>query len=205
MPDFVFGPLDDDLSETVLRWRNDDGIRRYMYHDRVISESEHRSWYESVRVNPTKKFWIMHADGKPAGLLNLTAIDSDNKCCEWAFYIGDPAAQKLGLGRVAEFHTLDHVFLTLGLDKLNCAVLDFNKAVVNMHKSFGFSDEGFLRSQIKKPEGRCGVHLLGMTRSEWLAGRASVFARKMAPLGPYSFRYADGSPVHPLDASQEIR
>lgn len=203
MLEIEFGPLREDMLETVRRWRNDDGIRRFMYHEGVISPEQHRAWFEAVRENPTKKYWIMQADGKAAGLVNLTGIDRDNLFCEWAFYIGEAWAQKLGLGRIAEFHTLDHALLTLGLEKLNCAVLDFNKAVVNMHKGFGFVEEGYVRSQIRKAEGRCGVHLLGLTRAEWLAGRAAVFDKKLKPLGPYSFRYTDGSPVHPAGAPQE--
>ena len=191
---------DENLLDQILRWRNDDGIRRYMYQDQIISSEQHRRWFESLKNNPTKKYWIMRADGKPAGLVNLISIDSNNKNCEWAFYIGEPWAQKLGLGRIAEFHTLDHVFLDLGLEKLNCAVIDFNKAVVNMHKSFGFQEEGFLRHQIQKPEGRHGVHLLGITRQEWIEGRQAVHEKKLKPLGDYSFRYADGAKVHEVSA-----
>lgn len=192
--------VDDALLEKIRLWRNDDGIRRFMYQDDVISPEQHRRWIESLKGNRSKKYWVMHADGKPAGVVDLVGIDARNKNCEWAFYIGEAWALKLGLGRIAEFHTLDYVFLDLGLEKLNCAVLDFNKAVVNMHKSFGFQEEGFLRSQIERAEGRCGVHLLGLTRPEWLEGRARVHEKKMKPLGEYSFRYSDGTKVHEVGA-----
>ncbi|HXT01684.1 MAG TPA: UDP-4-amino-4,6-dideoxy-N-acetyl-beta-L-altrosamine N-acetyltransferase [Elusimicrobiota bacterium] len=188
------------LLEQILLWRNSPGIRRFMYQDDVISAEAHRRWYAALENNPNKKYWVMNVDEKPAGLVNLVNIDSRNKNSEWAFYIGEAWAQKLGLGRIAEFHTLDYAFLTLGLEKLNCAVLDFNKAVVNMHKGFGFREEGFLRHQIQRPEGRCGVHLLGITRQEWLENRQAVFEKKLGPLGEYSFRYADGTKIHPVGA-----
>lgn len=187
---------DNALLEQILRWRNDEGIRRFMYQDKIITPEEHRTWFSSLPGNPTKKYWVMRVDGKAAGVVNIVNIDQRNKNCEWAFYIGEGWAQKLGLGRIAEFHILDHVFFNLHLEKLNCAVLDFNKAVVNMHKSFGFQEEGLLRQQIERPEGRCGVHLLGITRPEWVAARGRVHEKKLKPLGVYAFRFTNGSKVH---------
>lgn len=187
---------DDALIEQIRRWRNDDGIRRFMYQDDLISPEQHRRWLESIKANPTKKYWVPYVDGRPSGLVNLVNIDRRNKNCEWAFYVADPLSQKTGLGRIAEFHTLDYVFLTLELEKLNCAVLDFNQAVINMHKGFGFREEGFLREQIQRPEGRCGIQLLGMTRQEWLATRESVREKKMKPLGDYTVRYTEGVSPH---------
>lgn len=185
-----------DVQEThldqILGWRNSDGIRKFMYQESLITPDEHRAWFESLRGDRRRKYWVMCVGDKPAGLVNLVSIDRRNLTCEWAFYIGEAWAQKLGLGRIAEFHTLDYVFFFLNLEKLNCAVLDFNKAVVNMHKGFGFQVEGQVRSQILKAEGRRDVVLLGLTRSEWLQSRDRVYEDKIKPVGEYSFRYSDG-------------
>lgn len=115
----------------------------------------------------------MHVDWRPCRVANLASIDTFNLNCEWAFYIDDARALKSGLGRIVEFHTLDCVFLSLGMEKLNCAVLDFNKAVVNMHLGFGFLQEG-LTSQIKRQDGRCDVVLLGLTKNHWITNRKTI-------------------------------
>lgn len=140
----------------------------------------------------------MHVDGRPCGVVNLASIDTRNLNCEWAFYIGDARALKSGLGRIAEFHTLDYVSLSLGMEKLNCAVLDFNKAVVNMHLGFGFQQEGRPTSQIHRQDGRCDVVLLGLTKNQWITNRKTIHGQKIAPIGDFTFTYLDGTPTHPV-------
>lgn len=76
-------------------------------------------------------------------------------------------------------------------------VLDFNKAVVNMHKGFGFQNEGLIRSQIAKPEGLHDAVLLGLARSEWRESHLRIFDEKLRPLGEYSIRYSDDTCVTP--------
>lgn len=190
-----FSPITTDHLEMILAWRNSDGIRKFMYQDRIITPEEHRQWFSRLQSDKTKKYWLMNLDGRPAGVVNLDNIDYTNKNCEWAFYIGEPWALGSPLGRVTEFQTIDYVFLNLKLEKLCCAVLAFNKAVINMHKGFGFLEEGTRRSQIARGEGRVDVVLLGITRDQWLANRNLVREQKLKPLGEFSFAYTDGTPV----------
>ncbi|TBR23844.1 UDP-4-amino-4,6-dideoxy-N-acetyl-beta-L-altrosamine N-acetyltransferase [bacterium] len=190
-----FGPVSESDLGTILAWRNSEGIRKFMYQDRIITPNEHSQWFSRMKSDKTKKYWLMHLDGRPAGVVNLDSIDYANKTCEWAFYIGEPWALGSPLGRVAEFQTIDFVFLNLGLEKLCCAVLAFNKAVINMHKGFGFLEEGVRRSQILRGEGRVDVVLLGLTRDQWLANRNAIREQKLKPLPEYSFAYTDGTPV----------
>ena len=41
-----------------------------------------------------------------------------------------------------EFLMLDLAFITLGLHKLYCEVLEFNRPVITLHHKFGFEIEG---------------------------------------------------------------
>jgi UDP-4-amino-4,6-dideoxy-N-acetyl-beta-L-altrosamine N-acetyltransferase len=177
------------LRSKILMWRNSDQIRHFMYQDKIITEEEHARWFLSLHNNTKIKYWVMHVNGIPAGLINIANIDAVNKSCEWAFYIGEIWAQKLGLGRIAEYELLNYVFFKLDFLKLKCAVLEFNKAVLNMHKSFGFKEEGFLREEIERLERRFGIVLLGMTRIEWEKVRAQINEKRLKSLGQYSIHF----------------
>ena len=72
---------------------------------------------------------------------------------------------------------LDYIMDALGMEKLNCEVIETNVVVVNMHRKFGFVEEGFRRSNVEKDGVRIGVHFLGITRAEWKAAREGVMNR----------------------------
>lgn len=82
------------------------------------------------------------------------------------------------MGSVLEFNLIDFVFEDLRLEKLNCEVLETNEAVVKMHKKFGFLEEGFRRANVIKENKRIGVHLLGLTKSNWLMSHREIMKER---------------------------
>jgi len=69
------------------------------------------------------------------------------------------------------------VFDELGLEKLNCEVIETNDAVVKLHKKFSFTEEGFRRDNIIKNQKRIGVYFLGLTKLDWLKDREAIKVR----------------------------
>lgn len=164
-------PLSVSDGPRILRWRNDPGISRFMYTDHVISEAEHAAWLEAAIHDDAQRHWVIHLDGEPVGLASITHIDRVHSSAEWAFYLASPEVRGRGVGSVVEYRVLECVFRELALERLSCAVLAFNEAVVAMHESFGFTREGTLRSAIRKSDGRVDVVLMGQLRDEWMARR----------------------------------
>jgi UDP-4-amino-4,6-dideoxy-N-acetyl-beta-L-altrosamine N-acetyltransferase len=147
-----------------------------MYSDHIISREEHASWMVGLAGDPWRRvFVVLTQDGETMGLVSVTAIDPIHKRADWAFYLAPEA--RGGLGAALEYHLLEYVFGELGLEKLNCEVLETNPAVVRMHGKFLFQEEGFRRSNVSKDGVRIGVHFLGLTREDWMAGRAAVRER----------------------------
>jgi UDP-4-amino-4,6-dideoxy-N-acetyl-beta-L-altrosamine N-acetyltransferase len=148
-------------------WRNSENVRPYMYSDHVISAQEHAEWFEKMLLDDTKKYWIIELEKTPVGVVNLTNIDLNSKCCDWAFYIFDPNTRGKGVGSFVEKSVLKYVFDDLSLEKLNCEVLETNPGVVKMHQKFGFVQEGFFRKAIRKKDQLVGIHRLSMLREEY--------------------------------------
>jgi RimJ/RimL family protein N-acetyltransferase len=73
-------------------------------------------------------------------------------------------------------------FNEVGLEKLNCEVLDTNPAVVRLHKKFGFCEEGVRRANVIKAGRRVDVRLLGLLREEWSATKPTM-QRVVARIG----------------------
>ena len=157
----------------ILAIRNEQGVRRWMYTDHLISEAEHLAFIERLKSDERQIVFVLQDDaGEVLGLASVNAMDRRHKKSDWAYYLTQSA--RGGLGSALEFRFINFIFDTLGLDKLNCEVIEGNDPVVRMHKKFLFQEEGFRRSNLLKDGQRLGVHFLGLTRDDWLAGRAGL-------------------------------
>jgi UDP-4-amino-4,6-dideoxy-N-acetyl-beta-L-altrosamine N-acetyltransferase len=167
----------DSASQMAVRdIRNEENVRRWMFTDHVIGESEHRGWIERLKADDRQiVFAVLDDDSKPLGLVSVNAIDRLHRKAEWAYYLTE--SERGGLGPALEFAILNLIFGSLGIEKLNCEVIEGNGAVVKLHKRFLFVEEGFRRSNIVKDGIRVGVHILGLTKEDWVAGKAALADR----------------------------
>jgi len=147
-----------------------------MYTTHEISLDEHRSWFERIKDDPTKRYFVFLDDDEPLGVIAFTDIHRGNQTAAWAFYAGEAAPR--GTGSRMELAALDYAFDTLALEKLWCEVLAFNTGVLELHRKFGFQQEGVFRSHHVAGSERVDVHRLGILRSEWTpAHRTAMLAR----------------------------
>jgi UDP-4-amino-4,6-dideoxy-N-acetyl-beta-L-altrosamine N-acetyltransferase len=153
--------------EMIRQWRNLPEVGKYMYTDHQISPEEHEKWFQRALRNPASRYWIIVCEGEDVGLVNLYALDQQNRRCYWAFYIASADVRGKGVGTYVEYRVIRYVFDELGLNKLCCEVLGFNEAVVNMHKRFGFHQEGLFREHIFKAGEFHDVVSLALLHTDW--------------------------------------
>lgn len=138
-----------------------------MYTDHEIGEAEHTAWLERALAREDASYFIVVWDGSDVGFASITDIDTRQRTCSWAIYIGEPIARSKGVGAFTTYTILNHVFGELNLRKLSCEVLASNSTALAMYERFGFVREGLFREQILKPEGPVDVHRLGILEREW--------------------------------------
>ena len=161
--------------QALRKIRNQDGVRKYMYTDHIISLDEHLAWVQHLQRNNQQVVFIVLMDGVVGGVVSVNEIDRINLKSDWAFYLN--ASIWGGLGAALEFGLINFIFQTRGLEKLNCEVIKTNEAVVKLHKKFGSVEEGFRRENIIKNENRIGVFCLGLTKSDWVKKKEMVKKR----------------------------
>lgn len=171
------GPADRDR---LLDWRNQPDVARWMYTDHVISPAEHDRWLTAALADPSRKYWIIELDGEPVGLANLYDISKANRKTAWAYYLASPSVRGKGVGAFVEFWMIEHVFKTLGLDKLCCEVLVENEAVWKIHESFGFQREALFRHHVWKAGQPLDVVGLGLLAQDWAKVRGESVERLRA-------------------------
>ena len=153
--------------EQILVWRNMPEVASYMYNDNYITSEEHSRWFQHAMNDPSRQYWIIQFEGTDIGVVNLYDIDQKHLRCYWAFYIADPGMRGKGIGPFVEVSILRHVFDNLQFNKLCCEVLTSNDSVIQLHRSFGFEQEGYYRQHILKGETFVDVVALAILRFEW--------------------------------------
>jgi UDP-4-amino-4,6-dideoxy-N-acetyl-beta-L-altrosamine N-acetyltransferase len=168
--------LDTESQLKVREIRNEENVRKWMYTDHVISANEHLAWINRLKQDDRQiVFVVLNEERSPLGVVSVNAIDSLHKKADWAYYLTEAA--RGGLGSALEYSFIKFIFDTVGLEKLNCEVIEGNDTVVKLHKKFMFQEEGFRRSNILKNGIRIGVHLLGLTKEDWIAGNADIYEK----------------------------
>ncbi len=174
-PDYSLTALDDQDKDLILRWRNSESIRHYMYDTRMITPEQHDKWFRKELNNEKSRHFIFREKGRPVGFVSFTDINDRDRRCSWAFNLSDEreSLQK-GLGAVMEYFAIEHVFEKMSIEKLCCEVLDFNTAVVRLHQRFGFNKEGFLQKHIHRNDGVFGVVVMALFREDWIVMRGDI-------------------------------
>lgn len=168
-------PLDESMLDLVLQWRNMPVIRQNMYSSHVISRDEHLAWYRRGLEDPTIRHYVYVRDNEPAGFVYFTGCVPQQGNAFWGFYAAPEAPP--GTGLEMELEALDHAFGPLGLHKLNCEVIAFNRTVINLHLRAGFREEGLFRDYHRDGERYHDVVRLGMLACEWSERRPALVAR----------------------------
>ena len=69
--------------DMLLRWRNQNHVKAYMFSDNDITPEEHRAWMGKMLLDVTSDYQIIEFQDQPIGLANAVDIDLDNKTCHW--------------------------------------------------------------------------------------------------------------------------
>lgn len=174
--------LQEDDRERLFAWRNSPDVAAFMYSDHQIGHDEHDHWFDVVRHDPRRHYWIIEADGEPVGLANLADMDPAHRRCAWAYYLASPKVRGLGVGSFVEFWIIEHVFSDLGLNKLWCEVLVSNESVWRLHELYGFQREALFRQHVTKGGHEIDVVGMGLLASDW-AQRREAMAQRLRDKG----------------------
>lgn len=161
--------------DIMLAWRNEQKVRSNMYTQHIISREEHYSWWEKTKLRQDQRYYMYEYEGQPCGITSFNNIDLSNKNSAWAFYTS-PSAPR-GSGAKMEFLMLDLAFITLGLHKLYCEVLEFNRPVITLHHKFGFETEGVFKDQFFTNGEFINVHRLAILKPQWECNRTAQLER----------------------------
>ena len=144
----------------VRKWRNYEGIRKWMYNDHEISIEEHTKFINSLKISNEKVFWLVKIDEDYIAVLDLLNINWQYKRAYFGIY-ANPETQMKGIGKLLDNLAVKIVFEILNFHSLKLEVIESNERVINLHKKMGFTEEGKLKDYVFKDGKWCDVITMG--------------------------------------------
>lgn len=157
--------------ETIMGWRMDPEITRYMNTDPRLTLEGQKKWYASVRENPDVRYWMILVDGQEAGVINLTGLCREDGVLGWAYYVGEKKLRSLKTALTLEMSLYDYIFDTLRKEALISDVFTLNKGVVQLHLLCGCEVLEEKKAHICKNGVFYDVTFMRMTRERWQQAR----------------------------------
>ena len=137
-------------TDDIIRWRNQDEIRKFFIYQQLITKEEHITWLEdNIATRKTEQFIIVDKKKEHSiGSVYLRDVDYKNKKAELGIFIGEISYLGKGYGSKAAKIILKYGFNELGLNKVFLRVLADNSRAIRSYEKVGFQQEGYFRKDV---------------------------------------------------------
>ena len=152
---------------SLRQWRNDPEVTRWGYSNHVISEEEHKAWFDNMLADSSKMYWKIVVDGIAVGATFLTGISDQGSTCEWGMYLADVDVRGKGVAQAACALSFRYAFNELDLEVVNCEAFAQNEAAIGLYESVGYVRTGAQTNAVKRGDEMLSVVTLELTRESW--------------------------------------
>jgi len=135
--------LDSDLP-FIRAWNRDLELRRLVEGDYPGGNENLSAWARQVRRSRQRRYFVIVADARPIGDVELDHIAWRRGEAELRIRIGERAYWNKGYGTDAVLSVLRHAFFDLGLRTVYLRVFADNLRAMNCYRKCGFTPEGVL-------------------------------------------------------------
>lgn len=153
----------------MVKWRNDPLVSNMLFGRQKFTPAGQKKWFQSVKKDKCQEHFIITENNtlKPIGAVNLSKIDYENLHCDWGYYIGEPQFLMSGYAVEAEYLILNYAFDSIGMNKVYCRTLSYNKKVIGIHSKFGFKIDGVLREHYRENKSFSNVVIMSILKKEF--------------------------------------
>ena len=152
---------------SIVKWRNDPAILRWLFSYSPLSKVKQRKWYEKYLDDVTQQIFIIEVKEEkiPIGTVGLTNIDYKNQRGELTIIIGEKNYRGRGLGDECLNLLVKFAFDEMNLRKIKTLVFSDNEKAIKLYEKCGFVEEGVLKEEIFKDGMYKDVLIMGIRRA----------------------------------------
>jgi len=150
----------------ILKWRNHDDIRKWMFNDNIIEENSHLNFIENLKCDRKNYYWRLSDERNCGpGVISINKIDTINKNAYLGIYKNPYITG--GQAGTSLINALFYIaFKKLELHTLKLEVTFDNRRAINFYLKKGFREEGRLREFLQRNGRRADVIVMGIISTE---------------------------------------
>ncbi len=130
-----FTELGDAEKEIVLSWRNNQNIRKWMFHQELIFLKQHRAFIDALQNKKDTLYFLLYENKDALGVIDFTDIDLQTGSAEIGLY-ANPSLH--GVGKKMMQNIIRYGFGHLKLKRLYAAAFKNNTKAIALYNRFHF-------------------------------------------------------------------
>lgn len=158
------GPLEKEQVPTIAGWLSAPQVRDHF----IPAYPEPPAALTEYFNTPDRMYFSIHHRGRLVGMIGGENLDFQNRKLEMKKLVGAPDTRGLGIGKLATFAFLHHVFVSLEMHKVFVHSRDINMRNINLNSRFGFEVEGIFLEDINVENHYRDVVRMALFRTPWL-------------------------------------
>ncbi len=162
---YNFINVNKEIRDEILRIRNSEYVRKWMYNPKVILPYEHHDFIEKLKKINDKTYYVVLENTIIVGCIYLNRIDIGNQNAYLGIY-ANPFVKTNSRGLKLLNALFYLAFDLIELHTLKLEVLSTNDRAIKFYKKFGFKEEGVLREFVQRENGAIDVRIMGILKRE---------------------------------------
>lgn len=171
MPSVTLRPINLHDTDSIVSWRNNPYVRRFLFDQSILTNEQHFHHYnKNIKTGKCVQFIIEvnTEDGVvDIGTIFIKNIDNLNRSGEYGIFIGDDNARGKGYAKAATKLLLKIGFEELHLHRVSLKVMADNYSALKVYEAIGFKKEGIERDAYLRKDGYIDIVLMSLLDNEW--------------------------------------
>lgn len=165
--DIKFQAIQECDLESIMHWRMQPDITKYMNTDPQLTIEDQYNWYKHILQQKYEYYWIIIVDNVKVGIASLVNPDLSNKQIHTGVYVAVKEKRSLRLILDIQWNLYSFAFDILNYNKVCEEIFSINKPVLRILDMCGSKVEGELRDQVLKNNQYYNITIRSILRSEW--------------------------------------
>ena len=161
----------------ILKWRNNDWVRKNMFVQDVLQEKDQLAWFHSIN-NASNYYFIIEYLGEKVGLIHAKNFSEEEGIGEGGIFIGEYEYLETWASVMASICLLNFIFTKLEINRSVIRVLAQNKSAISYNLQLGykidFEDANEIRMMLDKADFFQKYNLLKSTLSKISKGNEAL-------------------------------
>jgi len=127
----------EDEKKLILKWRNHDDVRKWMFNKAIISTNEHYNYMQSLQNRPDKLCFLVSTENEYLGIIEFNEVNLKQKSAYFGLNT-NMSLKWLGAGTILQEICLYLSKNQLQIKTLMLDVFSNNKRAISLYKRFNF-------------------------------------------------------------------